>query len=163
KTRVFLTEKGNRLREHTDKIFQAVADAERDLSASRDAEELRFGLGVSSLSEQLSAYVKHLQEVRPGVRFQLAMGSTPRIIELLRSGGVNLGVIHLPIHEIDIRTFPLFSEEEEMLVVTQAGSPLLGECTEISPSMLAGLPLILYNKSTATRASLDHFFENAGI
>jgi DNA-binding transcriptional LysR family regulator len=126
------------------------------------AAELHFGLGVSSLSEQLPAYVKHLQEVRPGVRFQLSMGSTPRIIELLRAGSVNLGVISLPIHEADIRTITLFSEEEEMLVVTDAGSPLT-EFTEVSPRMLSGLPLILYNKSTATRASLDQCFANAGI
>jgi DNA-binding transcriptional LysR family regulator len=162
KTKIFLTEKGNRLREHTEKIFQAVAEAERELCHQRGAAELLFGLGVSSLSEQLPAYVKHLQEIHPGVRFQLAMGSTPRIIELLRTGGANLGVISLPIHDADIRTITLFSEEEEMLVVTPTSSPL-GACEEISPHMLRGLPLILYNKSTATRASLDQFFESAGI
>jgi DNA-binding transcriptional LysR family regulator len=37
------------------------------------------------------------------------------------------------------------------------------EVSEISPPWLAGLPLILYNKTTATRASLDHFFDQAGI
>jgi DNA-binding transcriptional LysR family regulator len=162
KTRVFLTEKGSRLREHTEKIFLAVADAERELCGSQDSAELHFGLGVSSLSEQLPAYVKHLQEIRPGVRFQLAMGSTPRIIELLRTGSVHLGVISLPVHESDIRTTTLFAEEEEMLVVTHPGSAL-AQASEIAPPMLAGLPLILYHKTTATRASLDHFFDEAGI
>jgi DNA-binding transcriptional LysR family regulator len=162
KTRVFLTEKGNRLNKHTGKIFQAVADAERELCDAPAGAELQFGLGVSSLSEQLPEYIKHLQEIRPGVRFQLSMGSTPRIIELLRAGSVNLGVISLPIQETDIHTITLFSEEEEMLVVTHPASPL-AECHEISPPMLSGLPLILYNKSTTTRTSLDQFFEDAGI
>lgn len=162
KTKVFLTEKGSRLREHTEKIFQTVADAEKELCGPHDSAELHFGLGVSSLSEQLPAYIKHLQEMRQGVRFQLAMGSTPRIIELLRSGSVHLGVISLPVHENDIRTITLFAEEEEMLVVTHPGSSLAGS-SEISPPMLAGLPLILYDKTTATRASLDHFFDQAGI
>jgi DNA-binding transcriptional LysR family regulator len=114
------------------------------------------------LSEQLPEYIKHLQEIRPDVRFQLSMGSTPRILELLRAGSINLGVISLPIHEAGIHTVTLFAEEEEMLVVTHPGSSL-AESSEISPLMLAGLPLILYNKTTATRASLDHFFDQTGI
>src|SRR5262245_26702373 len=163
RTKVFLTEKGNRLRDHTEKIFQAVAAAERDLCGETSVgAELQFGLGVSSLSDQLPEYVRHLREIHPGVRFQLAMGSTPRMIELLRAGSVDLGVISLPIHEPDIRTITLFSEEEEMLVVVHWRSPLV-KFAEISPFMLCGLPLILYNKTTATRASIDQFFQEAGI
>jgi LysR family nitrogen assimilation transcriptional regulator len=136
KTKVFLTEKGSRLREHTEIIFRAVADAERELCDAHSAAELQFGLGVSSLSEQLPEYIKHLQEIRPDVRFQLSMGSTPRIIELLRAGSIHLGVISLPIHEAGIRTITLFSEEEEMLVVTHPASPLT-EFPEVTPPTAA--------------------------
>lgn len=162
RTRVFLTEKGKLLRGHTEKIFQAMAEAERDLCGTYSQAELRFGLGVSSLSECLPAYVKQLQQAWPGVRFRLAAGSTPQIVELLRANCADLGIVTLPIQEPNIQTTPLFYEEEEMLVVTNRESPLARR-SEISPADLCGLPLILYNRTTATRASLDECFQQAGV
>jgi len=54
KTKVFLTEKGRKLRAHVDKIFQAVVEAQVDVCACARTTggELHFGLGVSSLSNQ---------------------------------------------------------------------------------------------------------------
>jgi DNA-binding transcriptional LysR family regulator len=51
KTKVFLTEKGRRLRDHVEKIFQAVVEAQVDLCARArtPGDELHFGLGVSAL------------------------------------------------------------------------------------------------------------------
>lgn len=164
KTQVLLTEKGRRLKEHVDKIFDAVDGARLDLcgDTSDDVRELHLGLGVSSLTDRLPVFAQQLRAACPRVCFNVAIGSTPQIINLLKTKALDLGVISLPVVDPEVETIPLFYEEEEMVVVLSK-THKLAEREEVSPSDLDGLPLILYDKSTSTRGSLDQFFDAAGI
>jgi DNA-binding transcriptional LysR family regulator len=164
KTQVLLTEKGRRLKEHVDKIFDAVDGARLDLcgEASDDVRELHLGLGVSSLTDRLPLFAQQLRETCPKICFNVAIGSTPQIINLLKTKGLDLGVVSLPVVEAEVETIPLFYEEEQMVVVIST-SHKLAQRDEITPDALDGLPLILYDKSTSTRRSLDKFFNEAGV
>jgi DNA-binding transcriptional LysR family regulator len=164
KTQVLLTEKGRRLKEHVDKIFDAVDGARLDLcgDASDDVRELHLGLGVSSLTDRLPSFAQELRAACPKVCFNVAIGSTPQIINLLKTKALDLGVVSLPVVESEIEIVPLFYEEEEMVVVISRRHALARR-SEVTPSDLDGLPLILYDKSTSTRVSLDKFFEEAAI
>lgn len=164
KTRVYLTEAGKMLWKHVEKIFQAVEDAKRDIlqRGQHQSGELHFGLGVSSLSDQLPGFLKHLKEICPRASFNVVMGSPPQILESILANKVDLGIVSLPVDSHDFATVPLFYEEEAMVVITHKESSLAGK-TEISPQELVGLPLILYNKSTTTRSSLDQFFHDAKV
>jgi len=164
KNRVSLTEKGLKLWEHVERIFRAVDEAEREVCDPAPAEggELHFGLGVSSLSEQLPAFAGELRELCPAICFHVVMGSTPQIVALLLAGSLDLGVVTLPIPDADVVTTRLFYEEEEMLVVVAKNHPLAAR-PELRPEDLRGLPLILYHKGTATRAHLDTFFRETAI
>ena len=164
KTQVLLTEKGRRLKEHVDKIFDAVDAARLDLCGdTSDAGcELHLGLGVSSLTDRLPLFAQQLRAACPKICFNVAIGSTPQIINLLKTKALDLGVVSLPVTEPEVETIPLFYEEEEMVVVISNGHSL-AERAELTPHDLEGLPLILYDKSTSTRGSLDKFFEEAGI
>lgn len=164
KTRVFLTETGKVLWKHVERIFQAVGDAQREMEAhaERRGGELHLGLGVSSLCEKLPAFVVRLRELCPGVVCNVAMGSSPQMMDLLRSNKVDLAVVSLPVDDRGISTIPLFYEEEEMLVVTHKSSPLARR-REVAATQLVTTPLILYQPTTATRASLDQFFRQAGV
>jgi DNA-binding transcriptional LysR family regulator len=164
KGRVSLTETGHKLWDHVEKIFNAVDEAQRELcrAVPQEEGELHFGLGVSSLSEQLPAFARELREICPGVCFHIVMGSTPQIIDLLRASSLDLGIITLPISESDVLTTPLFYEEEEMLVAVSRDHPL-ADRAELCPEDIRDLPLILYHKATATRAHLDTFFREAAI
>src|SRR5262249_24677220 len=68
----------------------------------------------------------------------------------------------LPVEDADIATRPLFYEEEDMLVVVSSTS-MQATQRELTPEDLRDLPLILYNRTTATRANLDYFFRQSGI
>jgi DNA-binding transcriptional LysR family regulator len=164
KGRALPTEKGHQLWKHADRIFATVAEAERELRSPVESPwtELHFGLGVSSLTPQLPLLLKHLREIYPTIIFHLVMGSTPQIIEHLRAGRAEIGVVSLPVPDDDILTAPLFYEQGRMFVVVPAASPLAAR-TEITLDLIEGLPLILYNTSTATRTTLDKFFREAGF
>jgi DNA-binding transcriptional LysR family regulator len=164
KGRALPTDKGQQLWKHAERIFATVAEAERELRLPVDSQwsDLHFGLGVSSLTPQLPRLLKALREIYPAIIFHLVMGSTPQIVEHLRAGRADMGVVSLPVLDDDITTTPLFYEQGQMHVVVPVGSTLAGR-TEITVDMLEGLPLILYNKSTATRATLDKFFRDASL
>lgn len=163
KTRVYLTDKGKQLAGHAERILDLVANVQREMRGSESLSgELRFGLGVSSLGSLLPSYVRRLKRACPGIRFRLTTGSTPQILELLHSGGADMGIVSLPIQDREIWTSALFYEEEDMLVVVGRKGPFARR-SAISPAELKGVPLILYDRSTATRASLDDFFKLAGI
>jgi DNA-binding transcriptional LysR family regulator len=162
-TRVHLTAKGKQFASHAERILSLIAEVERDMTGGQDLSgELRFGLGVSSLNGLLPSYVRRLKKAGSGIRFRLTTGSTPQILELLHSGEADLGIVSLPIQDREIWTSALFYEEEEMMVVVSRKGPFARR-TVISPQELEGLPLILYDNSTATRASLDDFCRLAGI
>jgi DNA-binding transcriptional LysR family regulator len=164
KARVSLTEKGLKLWEHVEKIFHAVDEAQRELCEPAPAEggEFHFGLGVSSLAEQLPGFARELREICPAICFHVVMGSTPQIVALLLANSLDVGVVSLPVSETDLVTTPLFYEEEEMLVVIGQDHPL-AQHSELRPEDLRELPLILYHKGTATRSNLDTFFRQASI
>lgn len=164
KTRVYLTETGKVLWKHVEKIFQAVEAAKKaimDMGQGRSG-ELHFGLGVSSLSDQLPGFLRHVKEICPRVSFNVVMGSSPQILESIRANKLDLGIVSLPVESSDYATHSLFYEEEEMVVITRKESPQATK-TEITPEELVGLPLILYDKSTATRSNLDQFFQEADV
>ena len=164
KTQVLLTEKGRRLKGHVDKIFDAVDGARLDLCGdpSDDVRELHLGLGVSSLTDRLPLLAQQLRETCPKICLNVAIGSTPQIINLLKTKALDLGIVSLPVNETEVEVSPLFYEEEEMIVVISR-SHTLAKRAELTALDLDGLPLILYDKSTSTRRSLDKFFGEAGI
>jgi len=164
KTRVYLTETGKVLWKHVEKIFHEVEAAKKAIAEMGEGHsgELHFGLGVSSLSDQLPGFLRHLKEICPRVSFNVVMGSSPQILESIRSNKLDLGIVSLPVESSDFETQPLFYEEEEMVVITRKESPQATK-TEITPEELVGLPLILYDKSTATRSNLDQFFQEADV
>jgi len=84
------------------------------------------------------------------------------MMDLLRSNKVDLAIVSLPVDDRDITTIRLFYEEEEMLVVTHKSSPLARR-RDLAATQLAATPLILYQATTAARASLDQFFRQAGV
>jgi LysR family transcriptional regulator, nitrogen assimilation regulatory protein len=159
---VSLTEKGKVLWKHVEKIFVAVEEAKRELGVEIAPTELRFGSSVSTLTGQLPAFFKHLREVFPRLWFNLVVSPPPQIIELLRLGKLDLGIVSLPLEEGDIATISLFHEEEQMIVVGNTETVPAAR-REISCSELGGLPLILYSQCTTTRKILDSFFEDCGF
>jgi len=164
KTRVYLTETGKVLWKHVEKIFHEVEAAKRAVVEMGYGQtgELHFGLGVSSLSDQLPGFLKHLKEICPRVSFNVVMGSSPQILESIRTNKLDLGIVSLPVESSDYVTHPLFYEEEEMVVIIRKESVKVTK-TEITAEELVGLPLILYDKNTATRSSLDQFFQEADV
>lgn len=160
--KMFLTEAGNVVKKHADHILRQsdilrmeVASLTQDPSG-----EVLIGIGGHQLTWMVAPALSSFHKKFPRVRVVIKNATTPQIIDLLKSNGLDLGIVTLPISDKDLRTQILFSEE---LVVVVRKSDALAKKRQIGASEIGRLPLVLYDQNTRTRARLDEFFRREGI
>ena len=95
---VVLTEAGQRLYEHGVNILQALAQAESDMGANRDAPVGRITIGLPpSLGRQLTLpLIDGFQRRLPLARLAIVEGLSSHIGEWISSGRVDLGLLYNP-------------------------------------------------------------------
>ncbi|MEW5979586.1 MAG: LysR substrate-binding domain-containing protein [Acidobacteriota bacterium] len=157
-----LTEAGKMLKERADLILRQFQIARMEISAiSREPTgQIRIGIGGHQLTSMLPPALRDFRLRYPRIHVKLVNGTTPHIVELLKTNNLDLGVVTFPLSTDELRLESLFSED--MVVVVKKPHPLTRKQT-ISPAELASLPLILYDESTRTRTKMDQFFRDAKI
>lgn len=157
-----LTDAGKILKERADLILRQFQIAQMEISAiSREPTgQLRIGIGGHQLTSMLPPALSEFHLRYPKIHVKLVNGTTPHILDMLKTHSLDLGVVTFPLATNELRLQPLFSED--MVVVIKKPHALAKRQT-ISPTELASLPLVLYDESTSTRAKLDHFFREANI
>ena len=160
--KMFLTEAGKVVKKHADHILRQSDVLRMDVaSLTQDpAGEVYVGIGVYQLISTLAPVLSPFHKRFPRVRVDITNATTPQIIDLLKSNGLDLGIVILPISDKDLRTQVLFSEE---MVVVVRKSDTLAQKREIGAAEIGHLPLVLYDQKTRTRARLDEFFRREGI
>lgn len=160
--KLFLTEAGKVVKRHADHILRQ-SDILRMAVASLTQDPVGtvyIGIGGHQLTSMAAPALSSFHRKFPKVRVNITNATTPQIIDLLKSNGLDLGIVTLPIHEKDLRTQVLFSEE---MVVVVRKSDTLAQKGQIGAAEIARLPLVLYNQNTRMRARLDEFFRREGI
>jgi DNA-binding transcriptional LysR family regulator len=106
----------------------------------------------------LYVFPRLLAEVRrihPSLDMRVTVGSTQRSIEMLRTGGGDLGLLTLPIEASDLVSVPLL--QEELLLVTYPSHPLAAQ-KQIVPADLEKQPFVLFETGSITRRIVEEFF-----
>jgi DNA-binding transcriptional LysR family regulator len=93
-----------------------------------------------------------MAERHPKVHVVVVDATTSSLLPQLEVGRLDLAVINLPVHDIDLVAEPLF--EEDHLLVAPPGHPLHGRAT-VALADLAGVPLLLEPQGTGFRDHLD--------
>lgn len=160
--KMFLTEAGKVVKKHADHILRQLDTLRMEVaSLTQDpAGEMYIGIGGHQLTSMMAPVLSSFHKKFPRVRVHITNATTPQIIDLLRSNGVDLGIVTLPISDKDLCTQVLFSEE---MVVVVRKSDVLAQKAEIGVAEIGRLPLVLYDPKTRTRARLDEFFLREGI
>jgi LysR family hydrogen peroxide-inducible transcriptional activator len=86
--------------------------------------------------------------------------TTTSLLPQVHSGELDLGVLALPVHDVDVEAELLF--EEELIVVTPTSHPL-AEFERVTLADLAGHHLLLEPKGTAFRDDIDAQAARAGL
>jgi DNA-binding transcriptional LysR family regulator len=164
---VRLTDAGRLLLPHARSIFEQMARARSHLEASG---ELRAGELVIAASDTLACYLlppllATFRARYPGVELSLSNRPSPATAVAVAERQAHLGVLSLPLPDDltaggrpiaeRVRVQPLCPQSDE--VILPPGHPL-GHRAQLLPHDLLGLPLLLLDRTTASRAFLDRAF-----
>jgi DNA-binding transcriptional LysR family regulator len=160
--RVLLTEAGQLLHDHCEKIFQDVKNAEMAIRESTGLKrgEVRFGTGSTTLIYQLPPVLETYQARYPNIELIVVSEITDIILRDVQAQRLDLGLVMLPVEERDLQVVPLY--DEELRVALPIRHPLARK-PALSVADLAGLRFILYARKTVMRRLIDGFFAELGV
>ena len=155
--RIRITAAGESLLQLSHRVFRDLQDTVSVISDTREALRGSIGL-VGGMTVCLYVFPRLLAEVRrihPSLDMRVTVGSTQRSIEMLRTGGGDLGLLTLPIEASDLVSVPLL--QEELLLVTYPSHPLAAQ-KQIVPADLDKQPFVLFETGSITRRIVEEFF-----
>ncbi|HVK13710.1 MAG TPA: hydrogen peroxide-inducible genes activator [Gemmataceae bacterium] len=119
--KVVLTAAGEQLLPFARSVLTAVADAERAVRGGVGG-ELRAGAIPTIAPYLLPGVTRKFLETQPGSRLRLLEDRTERLLEALRAGELDVGVMALPVSDEKLHVEKLFTEP--LLVAVPAGHRL---------------------------------------
>lgn len=160
--RVVLTEAGELLREHSEKIFQDVKNAKMSIRelAGLQRGKVRFGTGATTLIYQLPPVLETYQARFPNIELIVVSDITDHILREVQAQRLDLGLVMLPVEAADLQMIPLC--EEEVKIAIPSRHPLASK-RALNIADLNQLRFILYEQKTIMRKLIDNFFAELGV
>jgi LysR family cyn operon transcriptional activator len=162
--RISLTEAGAALRPRAERALAELADARAELSSRRALATgtLRLGTSDTLATYLLPPAFAAFRARFPGVELRLDNRPSPAVAARVAARELDLGVITLPLPpglglagrpaDDALRTWPL-ATQRDVLIAPPAHA--LAHRRRVDLRALEGQPLLLLDRSTATRAFLD--------
>ncbi|MEN6314251.1 MAG: LysR family transcriptional regulator [Clostridiaceae bacterium] len=159
---VRLTSAGEMLFSHVEQAYNLLKSAENKLLEMQSLRfgEIKIGVGDTILKYLLTPYLQQFIRDYPKIKIQIINRTSPGIIDSIKRGAVDFGLVTLPVNDRDIET-TLFREVEDVFVASQRFNQLSGR--EVGISELSTVPLLLLQKESATRRNLDEYFTLKGL
>jgi DNA-binding transcriptional LysR family regulator len=158
---VGLTQEGAILYSYIEQSQILISLAEEKMAAVKnlDSGELRIGGSDSLFKHYLLPYLEDFHQKYPGIRLQLNHGTTPEIIAFLKEGGIDLGVVRMPIvdSQLEVRE----SIQLQDCFVAGARYAKLKDVV-LSLDMLLQYPVILFSRNSRARMAITELFQSYG-
>lgn len=141
-----LTDAGKILRNRAEQILELTDAAMKELKDFNEGLNGTLSIGTVSSSGAtfLPDRIRKFNEKFPGVCFEIWEGNTYRILEILNSGIIEIGIVRTPFNVNDFNSIPLPSEP---MVAAAVESLYEDNCEgDVGISFLTGKPLIIYRR-----------------
>ena len=160
---VVLTDAGQRLYEHSVNILQALAQAQDDMGANRDAPVGRITIGLPpSVGRQLTLpLIDGFQRRLPTARLAIVEGLSSHISEWISTGRVDLGLLYNPEAQPALEITPVI--EESLCLVSPGSADPAAAPTVLPLRELPAWPLIVPERGHAIRKLIETQAVLAGI
>lgn len=160
---VALTEQGQALLRHANQLNVQLLDAREEVrSLSRGAiGSIRIGAGPSWLTSALPGIIAKMSADYPGLTFRVFGGLKGKLIDLVRSGDLDLAVSALP-NRIPqgMRAIPL--TQDTLSIVARRDHPLRAR-RRLNAASTLEYPWILPGRDVLSRLRLEALFRVAGL
>jgi DNA-binding transcriptional LysR family regulator len=159
---VKLTAVGEMLYSHVDKAYNLFKSAEEKIREmqSLNLGEVKIGVGDTILRYLLIDFLQQYLSQFPNIKLKIINRTTHGIIESIKSGIVDLGIVTMPVDDNEI-TVTQYCEVEDVFIASSRFSYLQNRI--IPTQELLSLPLLLLQKESSTRRNLDLFYSSKGI
>jgi len=159
KTReIKLTYEGEILFKHVEQAYNFIKTAESKLLESQNLEngEIRIGVSDTICKYYLIDPIGKFIQKYPKVKIQVINRTSRQILNILKEGIIDFGIVTLPVHSKGI-TVENFMSVEDIFVASNKFIELANR--RISLTELSFHPLLMLDKNSSTRQNLDNFFQ----
>ena len=163
---VLLTAEGEELLTHARLILQSAEAAQEALRhhAQSPVGTVHFGVPTSLASVLCVPLIEAVREKLPNVRLRIVETMSGTIIDWLRTGDLDLGLIFVESAIAGIHSEPLLTETLHLAAASdEALAPLLDADGNVPIEAIAGVPLILPTERHGLRLLLDQHLRRFGI
>jgi len=159
---VELTQEGRELFLYVEQSMAMLEAGEKKIQELKQLKtgELRIGASDTMIKQLMLPYFDRFHARYPDIRLRVAHGSTSEIIQFLKEGRVDIGVVRLPAED------PLIEVQEFARVQdTFVAGPAFRHLAEkpITISQMKDIPLITLIPGSNTRRYLEQLFAAHGI
>ncbi|MFC5649622.1 LysR family transcriptional regulator [Paenibacillus solisilvae] len=158
---VELTEEGQVLFSYVDQALTLLHAGEIKLQALKRLAggEVRISASDSLFKHLLLPHLEPFHAAYPEVRIQLTHGKTSDILQRLRDGQTDCGIVHLPVTDPQLEIKPIMTIQDAFVVGSAfkelADQPRTAE-------ELAQTPLLLLSAGSSTRRFVEQWFAACG-
>ena len=157
-----LTPEGELLQAHIEQAYNFIKVAETKLSETHDltSGEIRIGASDTVCKYFLLPYLQRFNQAYPGIKIKVTNRTSAQILEILKNGGLDLGIITLPALDANVTTVELVSMTD-IFVASNKFNILKGK--QLRLAELTSYPLLLLERASATRRNFDAYLQQHGI
>jgi DNA-binding transcriptional LysR family regulator len=158
--RATATAAGTELLSHIQRIDASVQGALDAMArhASGVFGRVRIGTGATACIHLLPPILRDLRKRFPSLEIAVTTGNTAHILKLIEENQLDVGLVTNPAKGRILTVTPVLNDEFVLIGPPDAETP-----ARATPSVLAGLPLVLYEPGAHTRKIVDQWFERSGL
>ncbi|MBL8375200.1 LysR substrate-binding domain-containing protein [Accumulibacter sp.] len=159
--RVFLTEGGEILLNHTRQILQSLREADEALLALKGLKGGRVAVAVASTAEYFApGLLAEFCKTHPDVRIRLLIDNRDTVSRLLAGNEVDLAIMGRPPAELD--AVAVAFAPHPLVIVASVAHPL-AKLSGVAVEDLANETLIVRESGSGTRSAMEEFFRERSI
>lgn len=158
--RAMPTAAGSELLDHAARLFGEVDATLEAMARHADGTmgRVRLGTGATACIFLLPPLLRELRGRFPDLEITVATGNTPEIVKAVEENALDIALVTMPVSSRILAVEAVL--EDEFVLVAPPGTDLPERMT---PDLLKGLPLILFEPSGNTRRLVDQWFAENGI
>lgn len=163
KTReIKLTMEGEILFKHIEQAYNFIKTAEHKIYQAQNLErgEIRIGISDTICKYFLISYIEKFILSYPSVKIQVINRTSSQILDILKNGLIDFGIVTLPVHDKKVRQKE-FLTVKDIFVASDRFSELKNQV--IDTKTLASYPLLMLDRGTSTRRNIDSYLSSRGI
>jgi DNA-binding transcriptional LysR family regulator len=155
---VTLTKEGTILHQHINNALEIITSAENQIQNFKELNDGELVIGASDTISQyfLTPYLVLFHKQYPNVRINVLNRTSIEMIELMKSGQIDLGFLNMPIMDESLTI-------KECLKIHDIFVSANKEDKIYSNKEIEKMPLILIEKNTSSRQFIDRYFASIGI